>query len=299
MRMLAASLPITSPSSKALRSVIEMAELDDADTAAMKSLPVAVKVRAPVPASQVDWPVMTSAPVCVMPPWVLVALKTPPTVLLPRLSASVLDSVRLPALLTCPRVSELPVVIDTTPPLADTGPVNRLSAWPKSILPRSAVKELLPAISMASDCAMSPPLLARLSAPPTVLRPSVMVPVLVRDRAPLVVIAPTTRALSSVMLTELPSAVSEALKSLPARSDPETPVWMPAKFRLMLPVPASRLAAPVTASAPLWLIGPLPLTTVRTPPTALVPKFSAPAVVRVRLPPTWIWTSTRPSVSRR
>ena len=173
------------------------------------------------------------------------------------------------------------------PPLTETGPVKRLSASVRVRLPLPALKLLLPVTVSTPVCVMPPLALVTLSAPPTLALPNTIAPRLDKLSAPLVVIVPKRKSLASRKVTALALADTAALKSLPAL------------FRTMVPLPALRLVVPVTLSAPVWLMGLLPLTTIRAPPTLLAPKFNAPALVSFRLPPTWTSTEARPSLSCR
>ena len=258
----------------------------DADTAPVKSLPAAVRLSAPAALSVVV-PMTANAPVWLMPPPALTALSAPPTVAPPSTSAPVLASVRSPRLLTRPKVSAPPVPTVTAPPLAETGPVKRLSASVRVRLPLPASKLLLPVTCSAPVCVMFSLALATRRSPPTTRLPSRRDSALDRVKLPLLATVPRIRSLSSPSVTAPALAETAALKSLPAA------------FSTMAPLPACRWLMPVTTSSPLWPMSPLPLSRVKVPATALLAKLSGPALVSVRLPPTWASTETRPSASCR
>jgi len=91
-------------------------------------LPGLFSVTVPVPALMVDVPTTVKGPTWVMLPLPLVALRLPPTVLVPRFKAPVLLNVKLPAVVAVPSVSPLASVICAAAAESDTAPVKSLPA---------------------------------------------------------------------------------------------------------------------------------------------------------------------------
>ena len=79
-----------------------------------------------------------------MLPLLLLALRLPPTVLVPRFKGPELFSVRFPLLETVPSVSALTSVMLTAAPVADTAPVKSFAALVSVMLPVPAFRLLVP-----------------------------------------------------------------------------------------------------------------------------------------------------------
>jgi hypothetical protein len=252
-------------------------------------LPGLFSVTVPVPALTVDVPTTVRGPTWVMPPLPLLAPRAPPTVLVPRFSAPVLLTVKLPVVVAVPKVSALASVICAAAAESDTAPVKSLPAWFKFTFRPLALKVLVPVTPKAPVWPISPALVV-LRLPVTVVAPKVVVPPLVVVVVRFWVLPETTRlppALNELLPLAFNAAVS-TFASAKLMLPPEA-VTVPTKslaglVSVVSPVPESKVLLPVTDSAPLWLMSPLPLLALKSPPTVLVPRFKAPVLLTVKLP---------------
>ena len=206
----------------------------------------------PTPASMLLVPVTVSAPDWLIAPLLLLALRLPPIVPMPRFNVPWLFAVKAPVL-SVPRLSAFLSLIETLLPVRSTAPPKSLPASVSAMLPTPASMLLVPVTVSAPDWPIAPLLLVALRFPPIVPVPRFNAPALLAVRLP-VASAPRVKVFASVICTLLPARFTAPVKSL------VTPV------RRMSPVPASMSLLPATSSVPpVWLIEPPSLPRLNVP----------------------------------
>ncbi len=236
----------------------------------MKLLPVLVSAIVPPPALIALVPVTLRAPAWLIAPLLLVALRLPVTVPLPRFNAPWLIAVSAPVL-SVPRVSASTSVICAAPPVRLTAPVKLLPVLVSAIVPVPALIALVPVTSSAPAWLIAPLLLVASRLPVTVPLPRFNAPWLTAVSAPVLKV-PRVSAFWSVICVAPPVRFTAPMKLLPAL------------VSTIVPVPVSIALVPVTLRAPAWLIAPLLLVASRLPVTVPLPRFNAPWLTAVSAP---------------
>ena len=223
----------------------------------LAALPSAMKLATPLTVSGADWPMRLPR---------VVAVRSPSTVPPPRSRSPPALTLRFWAV-KLPKRKPPPLFSVTPPPVRLTAPAKALPPSARSMLPPLAFSVDTPPTERPPGCWLMPVLLA--------LRSPATVPVPRRSPPELEAVSPATWRLPRLRLplpvmTVLPPRRS----TLPEKAFPD---WL----SVMLPLPAVRLAPPVTDSAPDWLMA-LVLVADSTPPTLPLPRSSAPVTFKVR-----------------
>ena len=142
-------------------------------------------------------------------------LRLPPTVVVPRFSAPFESTVRLPFVMTVPKVSGPASVIATLLPPTLTAPPKVFAGLVSVTLPVPAVMPVVPLTASAPVCVTSPLPLSAVRLPPTVVVPRFSAPFESTVRLPDVMTVPKVSGPASVIATLLPFAFTGPFKMLP------------------------------------------------------------------------------------
>ena len=195
----------------------------------------------PVPALNTLPSTTVSAPLCVMLPLPLMAVRSPPTVLVPRLRSPALLRVRLPVVVTAPSIMALASFSTTSlPPSTLTVPTKSFAL--SSVMSSPAFRSVGPALTvkvLLAPWLMSPKVacnsrLATLTTPS-----SVMSVAAVTSSLPVVVTPPSVMLLTSFSVTSLlPSTFTVPTKSFALSSVMSSPALRSVGPALTVKVPA-------------------------------------------------------------